>query len=131
MAEVYDKIIQDGVTSFVPRSQKTRAFWTKYNANIARSQNASRETVTIVPATDAENAELNAAAAPVAKAVAPVQASNDIEVLKAQLAQQQQLIQTLLGTLAPKVEPTTPDTDVKEKAKPGPKPKTDTDGKSE
>lgn len=133
MAEQYDKLIQDGRESFVPRSNKTRQFWTKYNAKIAGSQNAQKETVTIIPATEAEMAELNKVPAPsIVKAP-----TSELDALKKQMELQQELmlaqqwqIQELLNA---KSGPTTEikEPESKEKGKPGPKPKNYTDGESE
>lgn len=136
MAELYDKLIQDGRESFVPRSTKTRQFWTKHNSKIAGSQNAQKETVTIIPATEAEMAELNKVPAPT-PSKAP---STELDALKKQMEMQQELmlaqqrqIQELLNAQKAVQEFQTPatETDVKERAKPGPKPKTNTDGEAE
>lgn len=125
MAELFDKIIQNGITSFVPRSNKTRAFWMKQNAKVAGSEKASKETVTIMPATDEEVAEWLAVpvAAPTASAV-PAQIpinSQALEVLQKQMQAAQDQIQKqqdlILQLMAEK-----------ERNKPGPKPKTDTNG---
>lgn len=133
MAEIYDKLIQDGRESFVPRSNKTRQFWTKHNARVANSQNAQKETVTIVPATEAEMAELNKLPAP-STVKAPI---TELEALKKQmelqqelmLAQQRQIQELLNAKSAPASD--VKELEVKEKAKPGPKPKNNTDGESE
>lgn len=133
MAELYDKLIQDGRESFVPRSNKTRQFWTKHNARVANSQNAQKETVTIIPATEAEMAELNKVPAPSA-VKAP---TTELDALKKQMELQQELmlaqqrkIQELLNAKsAPTTEVKEPEG--KEKGKPGPNPKNNTDGESE
>jgi len=130
MAELFDKLIQDGRESFIPRSTKTRQFWSKFNARIAGSQNAAKETVTIIPATEAEMAELNKQPAP-SKVVAP---TSELESLKKQMELQQELmlaqqrqIQELLNAKEVGEDQNEPP---KEKAKPGPKPKNNTDGES-
>lgn len=140
MAELFDKIIQDGRVSFVPRSNKTRRFWDKYNAKIAGSSNAQRETVTWMPATEEEMAQLRYQQAPakvVSIPVAPVP-SADIEILKNQLALQQEQMekqQKLIEQLLTGVATQTPDSGQaepgKEKGKPGPKPKNNTNGEDQ
>lgn len=146
MAELYDKLIQDGRESFVPRSNKTRQFWTKHNARVANSQNAQKETVTIIPATEAEMAELNKVPA-TSTVKAP---TSELDALKKQMELQQELmlaqqrqIQELLNTQKSVVESGTvllppqgqhfsaAEMEVKEKVKPGPKPKNNTDGETE
>lgn len=115
----WDKLIQDGRTSFVPRSVKTRAFWTKYNSRIAGSQNAQREMVTILPATDEEIATLNVQIeAPAIKPVSGgfVVPNTELEALKQRMAEQDEIIKQLLED--------------RQRSKPGPKPKDKTDGES-
>lgn len=124
MAEKMLKIVQDGRESFIPDNQRNRSFWTKQNAKVAGSHNAQREYVTILQATPDELAELekqNSASLP-QKVIAPV-ANNELDALKQQVAQMQEMIAKL-------TQPA-PDDQPKEKAKPGPKPKTDKDGESE
>jgi hypothetical protein len=112
MAELFDKLIQNGIESFVPHSAKTRAFWTKHNSRIAGSQNAQKEMVTIMPATEEEMASLRAqtevpAAKPIAGGFAVPNA--ELEALKKRMAEQDEVIKQLLED--------------KQRSKPGPKPK--------
>lgn len=125
MAEKYLKVIQDGVTSFIPDNSKNRTFWAKQNAKLGKSKLAQFEMVTVIPATDEEVAFMNQ---PVTTptVIQPTVATSELEKMHAmfalqqeQIAQQQLLINKLLLV----------DTD-KEKVKPGPKPKTNNDGEA-
>ncbi len=130
------KIVQGGRESFIPDNQHNRQFWTKQNSKVAGSHNAQEEYVTILQATTEEVAQLekqNAASLP-QKVVAPVP-NNELDALKQQVAQMQEVITKLTRIQAPYAAPsqeiTAPEEQQKEKAKPGPKPKTDKDGESE
>ncbi len=126
MFEKLLKLIQDGKSSLVPDNVHNRKFWSKQNAKIAGSQNAHKEMVTIVPATEQEMAEYYAAQKPTTTIPA---AGNKMEALEKQLAQQQELINKLL--LAQMPAPSDPDSEpepIKERGKPGPKPKTENNG---
>lgn len=139
MAEQWDKIIQNGITSFIPRSNKTRQFWTKHNSKVAGSQKAAQETVTIVAATEEEVREWQQESTPakaVAAILAPVPVENSaiselrkqLELQQEQMKQQQEMISKLLEMQSAGGE----GADVpKEKGKPGPKPKNNTDGEGQ
>lgn len=136
MAELFDKIMQDGRVSFVPRSNKTRRFWDKYNAKIAGSSNAQKETVTWQPATEEETKAYYAQLEAKPVQTIPVQ-NNELEALKQQLAEQQKLITELLVRALPQssvgpaqVAGNETGEESKEKGKPGPKPKNNTNGEN-
>ena len=134
MAELFDKLIQDGRVSFVPRSNKTRQFWTKYNAKVAGSQNAAKETVTWMPATEEEVAEWRKDAEPTSRnqalpAPAPVSSfaleelQKQMQLQQEQIKQQQEMITKLLESHVGGEN-----SSEKERGKPGPKPKNNTNG---
>lgn len=131
MAELFDKIIQDGRVSFVPRSAKTRAFWTKYNSRIAGSSNAQRETVTIVPATEEEVAELFTHS----DSIAPVQnktaSSPELLALREQIAAQQALIERQSLLFEKLLATSVPDSTGKESVVLNPDSKTDDKSKTQ
>jgi hypothetical protein len=122
MAEKMLKIVQDGRESFIPDNRFNRAFWTKHNSRVAGSYNAQREFVTILQPSQEELAELEKQSMlEVAKKPTVTTAVNELDALKQQIAQMQEIIAKL----------TQPGEDQpKEKGKPGPKPKTDKDGES-
>jgi uncharacterized protein with von Willebrand factor type A (vWA) domain len=122
MAEKMLKIVQDGRESFIPDNRFNRSFWTKHNSRVAGSYNAQRELVTILQPSQQELAELEKQNAEVLgqKPIATT-STNDLDALKQQVAQMQEMIAKL-------TQPT--EDQPKEKAKPGPKPKTDKDGES-
>lgn len=121
MAEKMLKIVQEGRESFIPDNQRNRSFWTKQNAKVAGSYNAQREFVTILPATAEEMAMLEQQnTLPTVPKITATPA-NEIESLKQQVAQMQEMISKL----------TQPAEEPKEKGKPGPKPKTDKDGEGQ
>lgn len=125
MAEKYLKVIQDGVTSFIPDNSKNRTFWAKQNAKLGKSKLAQFEMVTVIPATDEEVALMNQPAVS-STPVAPTVTTTELEKMQALFAQQQEQIaqqQLLINKLL------LGDTD-KEKGKPGPKPKTNNDGQA-
>ena len=129
MAEKYLKVIQDGITSYIPDNAKNRSFWAKQNAKLGKSRNAQFEMVTVVPASDEEVAFMNQPVTSSAP-VTPTVTTTELEKMQALFAQQQEQIASqqllinklLLGDAA--------ETDAKEKAKPGPKPKTNNDGQA-
>lgn len=138
MAEKHLKIIQNGRASFVPYSRQTVDFWTKQNSKVAGSNAAHKETVTIMPATaeeETELAKLHQSNKPTN--VGPIQ-NNEVQELKAQLAQQQELMTMLLKQMnaagAPQVLSIDPlqsaVKEEKERGKPGPKPKTENNGEA-
>lgn len=132
MAEKWLKIVQDGRPSFVPDNSQNRKFWSRQNAKMAGSQNAQKEMATIIPASAEENEELNAMAAMSAtrNAISAIPATVELDELKRQLAQQQELINKLL--LENKGEPVVNTGEPeKEKGKPGPKPKNNTNGEGQ
>lgn len=148
MADKYLKVIQDGVTSYIPDNANNRKFWTNQNKRVAKSQYGQKEMVTILPASEEEVAHMNQQVVN----SAPVQKGpSDIEKMQSLFAQQQQQIasqQLLINKLllgdtmpvntaippakedAPNANPVSSEGDVKEKGKPGPKPKNNTDGQA-
>lgn len=134
MVELFDKLIQDGRVSFVPRSNKTRQFWTKYNAKVAGSQNAAKETVTWMPATEEEVAEWRKESEPTAKVspiIAPAQVNTaDLEDLKKQMQLQQEQIRQQQAMITQLLESQNGEPS-KEPGKPGRKPKTEYNGEGQ
>lgn len=138
MAEQFDKIMQDGRVSFVPRSNKTRLFWTKYNAKVAGSQNAAKETVTLVPATEEEVAEWRRESEPIGRshstvATPPVNSpiledlQKQMQKQQEQIKQQQEMITRLLAMQAGSEQ----NEEISgAPGKPGRKPKTENNGES-
>jgi hypothetical protein len=137
MAELFDKLIQDGRVSFVPRNQKTRQFWTRYNAKVAGSQNAAKETVTWMPASEEEVAEWRKDSEPTGKVsaiVAPPVMNTDLDDLKKQMQLQQEQIkqqQEMITQLLQAQVNVTETPAEKERAKPGPKPKNSINGEGQ
>lgn len=125
MADKYLKVIQDGVTSYIPDNANNRKFWTNQNKRVAKSQYGQKEMVTILPASEEEVAHMNQQVVN----SAPVQKGpSEIEKMQSLFAQQQEQIasqQLLINKLL-----LGEDTEQKEKGKPGPKPKTNTDGQA-
>lgn len=156
MAEKYLRIMQDGVTSYVPDNRQTRSFWANYNKRVAGGRNATNEIVTWQPATDEEVAFMTKPASETSANIqrqANVAAATEEQLakLQQQLLSQQELINKLL---LEKMSPTQDDKPTssaetesntapglqasalnsepeKVKGKPGPKPKTENDGKDE
>jgi len=137
MAEKFLKVIQDGVTSYIPDNAKNRAFWTRQNARLGKSKLAQFEMVSVLPATDEEVAFMNQPAVSTAP-VTPTVTTTELEKMQALFAQQQEqiasqqlLINKLLLGDTPVVPPvkeelTAPvELEQKDKGKPGPKPNTD------
>lgn len=115
MAEKFIKIIQDGRSSLIPDTPFNKAFWAKQNAKISGSQNASKEMVTIMPATEEEVAAMHVVVNPTDKKASQLP---DYASLKKQIDDQQALInQLLLGKSASESDEDAP------KGKPRPKPK--------
>lgn len=149
MAENYLKLIQDGVTSYVPDNKQNRDFWARQNARLGKGRSAANELVTILKATPDE---VEFMTKPVAESAAFLQKQSNPESATAeQLAKMQAMIESqqalinkfLLGSIpsdigVPVPGPTPGVTDAsdllnadKPKGKPGPKLKTETDGKDE
>lgn len=144
MADKYLKVIQDGVTSYIPDNANNRKFWTNQNKRVAKSQYGQKEMVTILPASEEEVAHMNQQVVN----SAPVQKGpSEIEKMQTLFAQQQEQIasqQLLINKLllgdtpvatqtkeeTPIAEGSTEGDGIKEKGKPGPKPKTNTDGQA-
>jgi|SRR6476646_1557190 len=122
MAEKMLKIVQDGRESYIPDNRFNRAFWTKHNSRVAGSYNAQRELVTILQPSQNELAELEKQTAlEIGQKPVIAAANNELDTLKQQVAQMQEMIAKL-------TEPV--EEQPKEKGKPGPKPKNDKDGES-
>jgi hypothetical protein len=129
MAQKFLKVIQDGLTSYVPDTKFAREFWAKQNARLGKNRNAQHEIATIMPASEEEVEFMTkpVAESSVSDSIKSILPSDDrLAKLQSQLESQQALINTLMGKL---IDAQPQATEVK--GKPGPKPKTDNDGKDE
>lgn len=135
MAEKYLRLMQDGITSYVPDNKQTRDFWARQNARLSKGRNSAQEMVTIERATDEE---VQFMTKPVAESAAYLQKLANPETATAeQLAKMQAMIESqqalinkyLLGNIDAVSTPV--EGADKAKGKPGPKPKTESDGKDE
>lgn len=128
MADKYLKVIQDGISSFIPDNPKNRTFWAKQNARLGKSKMAQFEMVTVIPATDEEVAFMNQPTV-ITAPVAPTVTTTELEKMQALFAQQQEQIASQ-QLLINKLLLSDVDSEQKEKSKPGPKPKSNNDGQA-
>lgn len=114
MAEKYLKVIQNGVSSFIPDNRRNRDFWAKQNVRVSRSRSANQETVTLFEASPDEVMFMQQSGSKHNSAPQ----SAELEDLKKLVAAQQEQIAKLISAVGS-------EDDVQERGKPGRKPKND------